>query len=121
MNYFDGKSLHVKMGTHCLSGFPSFILQSIYYLERGDSVFVAAHTSAGKTVVAEYAFALATKVWIIFYTSPGICIGTIKEQFSLSDRRFRCMLYLFSCFLPWKIVKITEFCSTVQELYILLQ
>ena len=27
----------------------------------GDSVFVAAHTSAGKTVVAEYAIALAQK------------------------------------------------------------
>lgn len=27
----------------------------------GDSVFVAAHTSAGKTVVAEYAVALAAK------------------------------------------------------------
>lgn len=27
----------------------------------GDSVFVAAHTSAGKTVVAEYAIALAAK------------------------------------------------------------
>jgi antiviral helicase SKI2 len=27
----------------------------------GDSVFVAAHTSAGKTVVAEYAIALAVK------------------------------------------------------------
>lgn len=38
------------------------ILQAIYYLEKGDSVFVAAHTSAGKTVVAEYAFALASKV-----------------------------------------------------------
>lgn len=25
---------------------------------------MAAHTSAGKTVVAEYAFALATKVWL---------------------------------------------------------
>jgi len=36
--------------------------QAIYYLEKGESVFVAAHTSAGKTVVAEYAFALATKV-----------------------------------------------------------
>ena len=33
---------------------------------------MAAHTSAGKTVVAEYAFALATKVWLtsllIFFT-----------------------------------------------------
>lgn len=38
------------------------VFQAIYYLERGESVFVAAHTSAGKTVVAEYAFALASKV-----------------------------------------------------------
>jgi superfamily II RNA helicase len=30
-------------------------------VEMGDSVFVAAHTSAGKTVVAEYAIALAAK------------------------------------------------------------
>ncbi|XP_012467818.1 uncharacterized protein LOC105786089 isoform X2 [Gossypium raimondii] len=36
--------------------------QAIYYLEKGGSVFVAAHTSAGKTVVAEYAFALASKL-----------------------------------------------------------
>lgn len=43
------------------SFFPA-VLQAIYYLERGDTVFVAAHTSAGKTVVAEYAFALASKV-----------------------------------------------------------
>lgn len=33
----------------------------MYRLEMGDSVFVAAHTSAGKTVVAEYAIALAAK------------------------------------------------------------
>ncbi|CAI9264017.1 unnamed protein product [Lactuca saligna] len=30
--------------------------------EKGESVFVAAHTLTGKTVVAEYAFALASKV-----------------------------------------------------------
>lgn len=29
---------------------------------QGESVFVAAHTSAGKTVVAEYAFALAVRL-----------------------------------------------------------
>jgi antiviral helicase SKI2 len=34
---------------------------AVYHLERGESVFVAAHTSAGKTVVAEYAIALAQK------------------------------------------------------------
>jgi len=39
-----------------------FQKEAIYYLEKGESVFVAAHTSAGKTVVAGYAFALATKV-----------------------------------------------------------
>lgn len=40
-------------------------MQAIYYLEKGESVFVAAHTSAGKTVVAEYAFALASKVHVM--------------------------------------------------------
>ncbi|KAL1108774.1 hypothetical protein V6Z11_D03G133400 [Gossypium hirsutum] len=35
---------------------------AIYYLEKGESAFLAAHTSAGKTVVAEYAFALASKL-----------------------------------------------------------
>ncbi len=39
----------------------AFQKQAIYHLERGESVFVAAHTSAGKTVVAEYAIALAQK------------------------------------------------------------
>lgn len=38
-----------------------FQLQAVYHLERGESVFVAAHTSAGKTVVAEYAIALSQK------------------------------------------------------------
>lgn len=38
-----------------------FQKQAIYHLEKNESVFVAAHTSAGKTVVAEYAIALARK------------------------------------------------------------
>lgn len=38
-----------------------FQLQAVYHLEKGESVFVAAHTSAGKTVVAEYALALSQK------------------------------------------------------------
>ncbi|KAL5983261.1 hypothetical protein ACLOJK_017345 [Asimina triloba] len=51
---------------------------AIYYLEKGDSVFVAAHTSAGKTVVAEYAFALATRHCTrAVYTAP---IKTISNQ-----------------------------------------
>jgi len=39
----------------------TFQKEAVYHLELGDSVFVAAHTSAGKTVVAEYAIALAEK------------------------------------------------------------
>lgn len=36
-----------------------FQKQAVLHLEMHDSVFVAAHTSAGKTVVAEYAIALS--------------------------------------------------------------
>lgn len=50
-------------------------------MEVGDSVFVAAHTSAGKTVVAEYAIALAQRhMTRAIYTSP------IK---ALSNQKFR--------------------------------
>ena len=46
-------------------------LQAILHLERQECVFVAAHTSAGKTVVAEYAIALAKKhLTKCIYTSP---------------------------------------------------
>ena len=38
-----------------------FQKQAILHLENHESVFVAAHTSAGKTVVAEYAIALSLK------------------------------------------------------------
>lgn len=56
----------------------TFQKEAIYYLEQGESVFVAAHTSAGKTVVAEYAFALATKHCTrAVYTAP---IKTISNQ-----------------------------------------
>ncbi|OZC05747.1 DEAD/DEAH box helicase, partial [Onchocerca flexuosa] len=58
-----------------------FQQQAVICLDRGDSVFVAAHTSAGKTVVAEYAVALCNlhKTRAI-YTSP------IK---ALSNQKFR--------------------------------
>ena len=58
-----------------------FQKEAVYHLENGDSVFVAAHTSAGKTVVAEYAIALAAKhMTKAIYTSP------IK---ALSNQKFR--------------------------------
>ena len=58
-----------------------FQARAIYHLEKRESVFVAAHTSAGKTVVAEYAIALSRlhKCKAI-YTSP------IK---ALSNQKYR--------------------------------
>eukprot|EP00826_Nyctotherus_ovalis_P023835 TRINITY_DN1833_c0_g4_i2.p1 TRINITY_DN1833_c0_g4~~TRINITY_DN1833_c0_g4_i2.p1 ORF type:complete len:439 (-),score=125.89 TRINITY_DN1833_c0_g4_i2:58-1374(-) len=54
---------------------------SIDCLERNESVLVAAHTSAGKTVVAEYAIAMALKNrQRVIYTSP------IK---ALSNQKYR--------------------------------
>lgn len=56
----------------------TFQKEAICNLELGRSVFVAAHTSAGKTAVAEYAFALAIKHCSrAVYTSP---IKTISNQ-----------------------------------------
>uniref|UniRef100_A0AC34GPJ4 Helicase SKI2W n=1 Tax=Panagrolaimus sp. ES5 TaxID=591445 RepID=A0AC34GPJ4_9BILA len=58
-----------------------FQQQAIVAMENGHSVFVAAHTSAGKTVVAEYAIALSRKHRSrVVYTSP------IK---ALSNQKFR--------------------------------
>ncbi|KAF2350408.1 DEAD/DEAH box helicase domain, partial [Trinorchestia longiramus] len=55
--------------------------QAIVHLEQQNCVFVAAHTSAGKTVVAEYSIALALKhMTRAIYTSP------IK---ALSNQKFR--------------------------------
>ncbi|CAG8472035.1 6701_t:CDS:10 [Paraglomus brasilianum] len=59
----------------------NFQKQAIYFLERGDSVFVAAHTSSGKTVIAEHAIFLAMKhMTRTIYTSP------IK---ALSNQKYR--------------------------------
>jgi antiviral helicase SKI2 len=59
----------------------TFQKQAVWRLERNESVFVAAHTSAGKTVVAEYAIALSQKhMTRTIYTSP------IK---ALSNQKFR--------------------------------
>lgn len=58
-----------------------FQKRAIMRLEEGQNVFVAAHTSAGKTVVAEYAIALSRKhMSRVFYTSP------IK---ALSNQKYR--------------------------------
>lgn len=59
----------------------TFQKEAIYHIENGDSVFVAAHTSAGKTVVAEYGIALAAK-----HKTKAIYTSPIK---ALSNQKFR--------------------------------
>eukprot|EP00124_Ichthyophonus_hoferi_P004650 Ihof_evm3s539 gene=Ihof_evmTU3s539 len=59
----------------------SFQSQAVKCLERSESVLVSAHTSAGKTVVAEYAIAMSLREkQRIVYTTP------IK---ALSNQKFR--------------------------------
>jgi ATP-dependent RNA helicase DOB1 len=58
-----------------------FQQQSIHFIDKEESVLVAAHTSAGKTAVAEYAIAKSLKAnQRVVYTSP------IK---ALSNQKFR--------------------------------
>jgi ATP-dependent RNA helicase DOB1 len=58
-----------------------FQRQAVRCLERNESVLVSAHTSAGKTVVAEYAIAMALRdKQRVIYTTP------IK---ALSNQKFR--------------------------------
>ncbi|GMH32178.1 hypothetical protein BSKO_00012 [Bryopsis sp. KO-2023] len=72
------KEIKGSMAMHFPFELDRFQKEAICNLEMGRSVFVAAHTSAGKTVVAEYAFALATKHCTrAVYTSP---IKTISNQ-----------------------------------------
>ena len=54
---------------------------AINCLEAGHSVLVAAHTSAGKTVVAEYAFAMALRdKQRVVYTSPLKALSNQKYR-----------------------------------------
>lgn len=58
-----------------------FQSKAIEFLEKGESVLVTAHTSAGKTAVAEYAIAMALRdKQRVIYTSP------IK---ALSNQKYR--------------------------------
>ncbi|CDF32268.1 superkiller viralicidic activity 2-like 2, putative [Chondrus crispus] len=66
----------------------AFQRESVKCIERNESVLVAAHTSAGKTVVAEYAIATALREkQRVIYTSP------IK---ALSNQKFRELEHEFS-------------------------
>lgn len=68
---------------HMAQEFPfeldDFQKRSIVHLERGESVFVCAHTSAGKTVVADYAISLCEKhMTRCIYTSPVKALSNQK-------------------------------------------
>ncbi len=58
-----------------------FQKRAVAHLEQGDNVLVTAHTSAGKTVVADYAIALAHR-----HRSKAIYTAPIK---SLSNQKYR--------------------------------
>lgn len=83
-----------------------FQKQAIMTIERGENVFVAAHTSAGKTVVAEYAIATAfSRNTRVIYTSPIKALSNqkfrdLKEEFKdvgIITGKFYFAL-LFACF-----------------------
>eukprot|EP01138_Halocafeteria_seosinensis_P005595 gb/GECG01005718.1/.p1 GENE.gb/GECG01005718.1/~~gb/GECG01005718.1/.p1 ORF type:complete len:1094 (+),score=200.14 gb/GECG01005718.1/:1-3282(+) len=81
-------SLPSKMAKEYKFDLDPFQRRSIACLERSESVLVAAHTSAGKTVVAEYAIAMALRdKQRVIYTSP------IK---ALSNQKYRDLYEEFS-------------------------
>lgn len=74
-----------------------FQARALYNLEKKQSVFVAAHTSAGKTVVAEYAIALAIQNKSkAIYTSPIKALSNQKYrefQQKYDDGKSRYLIY----------------------------
>ena len=55
-------------------------------LENNESVFVAAHTSAGKTVVAEYAIALSNKHMTRYSSEELMFRGSFSAALSSPTR-----------------------------------
>ena len=56
-----------------------FQKRAVVHLERGESVYVCAHTSAGKTVVADYAISLCqSHMTKCIYTSPVKALSNQK-------------------------------------------
>lgn len=80
----DVRNFHDKVPEMAISyafELDTFQKECVIHLERHECVFVAAHTSAGKTVVAEYAIAMSQKhLTRTIYTSP------IK---ALSNQKYR--------------------------------
>ncbi|XP_063988290.1 superkiller complex protein 2 [Diachasmimorpha longicaudata] len=67
----------------------TFQKQAIIKLEQGCNVFVAAHTSAGKTTVAEYAIALSQRhMTRVIYTSPIKALSNQKYRDFKRNKHF---------------------------------
>ncbi|XP_011306094.1 helicase SKI2W [Fopius arisanus] len=67
----------------------TFQKQAIIKLEEGCNVFVAAHTSAGKTTVAEYAIALSQRhMTRVIYTSPIKALSNQKYRDFKRNKHF---------------------------------
>ena len=65
------------------------ILQAILRLHSHDNVMVAAHTSAGKTVVAEYAIALSNHhMTKVIYTAPIKALSNQKFRYNNQDSSY---------------------------------
>jgi antiviral helicase SKI2 len=75
------EKLRPKMALSYPFELDEFQKQAVLRLERRENVFVAAHTSAGKTVVAEYGIALALK-----NNSRAVYTSPIK---ALSNQKYR--------------------------------
>ncbi|TMW67409.1 hypothetical protein Poli38472_011029 [Pythium oligandrum] len=84
MERVDVRNFHAKVPDMAMKydfELDTFQKECVIHLERHECVFVAAHTSAGKTVVAEYAIAMSQKhMTRTIYTSP------IK---ALSNQKYR--------------------------------
>lgn len=61
-------------------------------MENNESVFVAAHTSAGKTVVAEYAIALANKHMTRYLSEAPLPMAVGHISYEANDQVI-CILY----------------------------
>ncbi len=84
----------------------NFQQQAVARLERNESVFVAAHTSAGKTVVAEYAVALAKQQGTrCIYTSP---VRMIQSPWIISLRLLQAFIVSKPLFIVFRICEIYE-------------
>ncbi|CAD8144660.1 unnamed protein product [Paramecium octaurelia] len=85
-NFYD-QLPKAKMAKQFQFELDDFQKRSILHLEKKESVFVCAHTSAGKTVIAEYAIALAFKHnRRALYTSPIKALS--NQKFREFDQKF---------------------------------